>query len=81
MGHGVKVLTYGADETDDLIPSGNLLYKNMNMILYRSFLFRDRKVSAEISFHIFNKNIEKDIKKIIEMEHLMMLILSMLYIH
>jgi glycosyltransferase involved in cell wall biosynthesis len=70
MGNEVKVLTYGLSETDGMIASGNILYKKYVYDSVQVFSIKDKNMSPEINFRIFNRNIENDIKQIIESESL-----------
>lgn len=70
MGHEVSVLTYGLSETNDLIESGNILYKRYVYDSIQVVSIKDRNMSPEINFNIFNSNIENDIRQIIKSERL-----------
>jgi glycosyltransferase involved in cell wall biosynthesis len=69
VGHKIKILTYGASENDGKI-LGNLFYKKYEYDSLEVISFRDINMGPEININIFNKNIENDIKQLIELENL-----------
>lgn len=70
MGHEVKMLTYGINETGNLTASGSVLYKKYEYDSIQVISFRDRYINPKIHINIFNSDIEKDMKQIIEYEKL-----------
>jgi glycosyltransferase involved in cell wall biosynthesis len=70
MGHQVSVLTYAIDETEELKPLGNLLYKRYEYDSVRVIAFRHKRVNPVINIDIFYDDTEAEIRELIEAEGL-----------